>query len=54
MKNYFSEEYQISMADCDSILQKLKKMNNTKLYNYIEKTLINVKQDPDILSCFQK
>ena len=54
MKNYFSEEYQVSMADCDLILQKLKKMNNTKLYNYIEKTLINVKQDPDIVSCFQK
>ena len=54
MKDYFSIEYGVSLADCDSILDKLHKLNNAKLYNYIKKTLINVRQDSDIMSCFQK
>ena len=54
MKQYFSVEYEISLADCDAILEKLHKLNNTKLYNLIKKTLINVRQDSDIMSCFQK
>ncbi len=54
MKQYFSVEYEISLADCDVILEKLHKLNNTKLYNLIKKTLINVRQDSDIMSCFQK
>lgn len=54
MKDYFSEEYGVSLDDCMEILDKLHKLNNTKLYNYIKKTLINIRQDSDILSCLQK
>ena len=54
MEDYFSEEYGVSLDDCMEILNKLHKLNNTKLYNYIKKTLINVQQDSDILSCLQK
>ena len=54
MTDYFSEEYQVSMDECMNILNKLRKLNNAKLYNYIKKTLINMKEDSDILSCLQK
>ena len=54
MEEYFSEEYGVSLEECMNILDKLHKLNNTKLYNYIKKTLINIKQDSDILSCLQK
>ena len=54
MKNYFSIEYDVSLAECDEILKKLKGLNNTKLYNYIKKTLINIRQDSDILLALQK
>ena len=54
MQNYFSNEYGVTLEECDKILNKLKTLNNTKLYNYIKKTLENVRQDSDILSCLQK
>ena len=54
MKNYFSIEYCVSLAECDEILKKLKSLNNSKLYNYIKKTLINIRQDTDIMECLQK
>ena len=54
MKNYFSIEYGVTLDECTTILNKLKNLNNTKLYNYIKKTLENVRQDKDIMSCLQK
>lgn len=54
MQNYFSVEYEVSLADCNEILKKLKGLNNAKLYKYIEKTLINLKSDTDIISVLQK
>ncbi len=54
MKNYFSIEYGVSLDECENILHKLQSLNNAKLYNYIKKTLINCKQDKDILACFEK
>lgn len=54
MKNYFSIEYGVTLDQCTTILNKLKNLNNTKLYNYIKKTLENVRQDKDIISCLQK
>ena len=53
MENYFSVQYGVSLNDCEEILSKLKKLNNAKLYNKIEKTLINLRQDSEILSCLQ-
>lgn len=54
MQNYFSIEYGVTLDECEEILHKLKGLNNTKLYNYIKKTLINCKQDKEIMACFQK
>ena len=54
MQNYFSIEYGVTLDKCEEILNKLKTLNNTKLYNYIKKTLENVRQDSDIIGCLQK
>lgn len=54
MHNYFSVEYDVPFSECDTILNKLKTLNNAKLYNYIKKTLENVKQDKEIISCLRK
>ena len=54
MKNYFAVEYGVTLEECDEILNKLKGLNNTKLYNYIQKTLINCRQSSEIMDCFQK
>ncbi len=54
MQNYFSVEYGVTLDECEQILNKLKGLNNTKLYNYIKKTLINCRESSDIMSCFQK
>lgn len=51
MQTYFSSEYDVSLEQCDEILSKLKSLNNTKLYNYIKKTLINIRNDSDIMGC---
>ena len=49
-----SRLYGVTLDECTTILNKLKNLNNTKLYNYIKKTLENVRQDKDIMSCLQK
>lgn len=54
MQNYFSVEYGVTLEECNEILNKLKGLNNTKLYNYIKKTLINCRQSSEIMGCFQK
>lgn len=54
MQNYFALEYGVTLDECNIILNKLKNLNNAKLYNYIKKTLENVRQDKDIISCLQK
>lgn len=45
MRTYFVDEYEISVDLADEIYKKLKSMNNTKLYNYIEKTLVNLRTE---------
>ena len=54
MKDYFSVQYSVPLSECENILTKLKGLNNAKLYAYIKKTLINARQDKDIVECFQK
>ena len=54
MENYFSIEYDIPLSMCEKILTKLKGLNNSKLYNYIKKTLINLREDSDVMECLQK
>lgn len=51
MTTYFSPEYGVPEEVCDEILLKLKKLSNTKLYKYIDKTLINLREDKDLMSC---
>lgn len=47
----FCVNYSISMAKGEDIYIKLKKLSNPKLYKYIEKTLIEVRQTPQLLEC---
>lgn len=53
MQTYFIKEYGITETTSESILNKLSTLNNAKLYNIIEKTLINLRQDPDVTSILQ-
>lgn len=45
--DYFNKEYQVS--DYKSILDKLKSLTNGKLHNEIQKTLMSIKQKPELL-----
>lgn len=47
----FCVNYSISLAKGDDIYIKLKKMSNPKLYKCIEKTLIEIRQTPQLLEC---
>lgn len=47
----FCVNYSITLATGQSIYDKLKKTSNPKLYKYIEKTLIEIKQTPALLEC---
>jgi len=44
---YFNKEYKVK--DYKPILEKLKKLSNGKLHTEIQKTLISIKQNPDLL-----
>ena len=50
MQDYFVVEYNVPIEVGNKIYEKLKSTSNTKLYKYIEKTLENLKADPDLLS----
>lgn len=47
----FSETYSVPVEVADDIYYTLKHMSNPKLYKYIKKTLIEVKETPKLLSC---
>lgn len=47
----FCITYKVEPVFGKNIYDKLKTMNNTKLYNYIKKTLIEVRQNPKLLEC---
>lgn len=47
----FCANYSISIDKGEDIYEKLKKMSNPKLYKCIEKTLIEVRQTPQLLDC---
>lgn len=47
----FCVNYSISLATGEDIYTKLKALSNPKLYKYIEKTLIEVRQTPQLLEC---
>lgn len=49
MQSYFCEIYSLTDVEGDAILAKLKKLNNSKLYDYIKKTLIQIRQSPELL-----
>lgn len=50
MLYYFCSEYDITLDTAETILSTLKKMSNTKLYKMIEKTKIEIKSSPEMLS----
>ena len=54
MTQYFNHEYGIDDQEGSNILEKLKSLNNVKLYNYIRKTLVNLKQEPNIVELLTK
>ena len=47
----FCETYEIDTLIGNHIIDKLKSLNNIKLYKIIEKTLQEIKQTPDLLGC---
>lgn len=47
----FCDNHSIGEAKSLLVFDKLKKMSNSKLYKYIEKTLIEIKQTPELLEC---
>lgn len=49
MEDYFAPLYGLSEEEAENIYNKLKESSNTKLYRYIKKTLINIKDDPKLL-----
>lgn len=50
MQTYFCNEYEITDLEGNAILEKLGNLNNGKIYNYIKKTLIQIKESPELLS----
>lgn len=46
--DYFNKEYHVT--DYHPILETLKKLDNSKLYKEIEKTLMSIKQSPELLN----
>lgn len=50
MQDYFTVRYEIDPEESNRILGKLHGLNNTKLYNYIKKTLSNLKDDPAMMA----
>ena len=51
IESTFCNLYNVSKEDALSFYNKLKEINNKKLYKYINKTLIEVKENPQLLSC---
>ena len=51
MMHEFCAQYSIPLATGDEIYNKLKGMNNPKLYRCIEKTLQEIRQTPQLLDC---
>lgn len=47
----FCETYEIDTLIGNHIIDKLKSLNNIKLYKIIEKTLQEIRQTPDLLGC---
>lgn len=50
MERYFNQRYEIPEEVSKEILEKLKKLNNARLYNYIRKTIINLQKSPELLN----
>lgn len=51
IKDIFAKNYGIKDIQQDILIDKLEKTSNTNLYKYIKKTLIEIKETPDLLSC---
>lgn len=49
METYFKPTYDLDEDTCQEIFRKLKDANNNKLYRYIKKTLINIREDKELL-----
>ena len=47
----FCAEYAIEESTGDAIYDKLQSLSNYKLYNYVKKTLLEIKEKPDLLNC---
>lgn len=51
IKTVFCPIYNLSKEEGISLFEELKTINNKKLYKYINKTLIELRDDPKLLSC---
>lgn len=49
----FCDRYSLEEARGDQIYSKLQTLSNPKLYTYIKKTLIQIKENPNLLGCIQ-
>ena len=50
MRSYFQPQYELDEEVSEYMYNKLKQVNNNKLYKYIKKTLINIRTEPDLLA----
>lgn len=51
MQGYFCDKYNWPKNKGEELLEKMHKTSNVKLYKYIEKTLEEIKQNPELLEC---
>lgn len=47
----FCEEYSVGVEQADLLYNKLQELSNYKLYKYIKKTLLEIKEKPELLNC---
>lgn len=47
----FCKQYSVQKEQADEIFEKLQKTSNPKLYKCIEKTLIEIRENPSLFSC---
>lgn len=47
----FCQEYDIDSIEGEKILEELQSLSNYKLYKYIKKTLMEIKEKPELLNC---
>lgn len=51
IREIFAKQYGLKASQQEELILKMEKLSNISLYKYIKKTLIEIKENPDLLSC---